>query len=1056
MIMRILLSCLLRLACFSLAVLPGLSPAAGAKAPTVAITSPANGATFKAGSNIAITATATITGATITKVDFYRGGTTLIGTATTAPYTVTWAAATAGSYSITAKATTSAGGVGTSAAVNITVTNQPPTVSLTSPASGATYPAPATINLAAAASDPDGTVQRVDFYSGATLVGSSTSAPFSATWSNVAAGSYSLTAKATDNGGSQTTSSPVAVTVTAANTPPLVAIASPDNCGPFSSASALSLSADAVDPDGYVTRVDFFNGSTLIGSIGNPNVYADTRNAYNMSWNAPEGTYTITATAYDNKGASATSGPATVTVVMPPTVNLTAPANGSTWAVGSNVTISATASGGSTAGSAVSKVEFYAGGTVVATATAAPYAATWKPAYGGNFAVFARATNVAGFATSSQQVIVTVNAAPPPTVTLTAPQNGASAIVNQAVALAASASSGSGTITKVEFYAGSSLVATAASAPYAGSWTPGAAGTYAITAKAYDNFGSSTASAPATVTVTANPPPTVALTAPSAGSTFIVNQNVALNANAAANGSAAVAKVEFFAGAALVGTATSSPYTATWTPSSSGSYALTAKATDSLGAATTSTAVNVSVQAGPPPTVNLTSPTVDATVSSSGTVTLTANAAPSQGGAAIAKVEFFASGKLIGTATTAPYAVSWASPTPGTYSVTAVATDALGISAASAAVTVTVINNPPPAVSLTAPAAGNAYAAPASMTLGASATAASGASIARVDFYQGNALVGSATSSPYLFSWTNVAAGSYSITAVATDNLGAQATTPPVSVTVGNLGVTFMSPQDGAALAGSSVLVRGMLQAPANSGVTINGVIAAIDSQNNFYANVPLQAGGNAITATVTASTGQTLTQTINVSSDGVAPFLIVDLSTTEGISPLAVTFNLTNTSATDANVTMGASHFTVPAGSTMNFRGNYTGSGPVITTISAIDGSGNSTTQTFVVMLDDAAKIDQQLRAAWNGMNNALIAGDKATAMNYLSAGAQTIYGPVFDVLMPDMASITASFSAPQTGTLSSEIGEYVITRNLNGATNVFFVYFVKDATGVWRLDSM
>jgi hypothetical protein len=56
----------------------------------------------------------------------------------------------------------------------------------------------------------------------------------------------------------------------------------------------------------------------------------------------------------------------------------------------------------------------------------------------------------------------------------------------------------------------------------------------------------------------------------------------------------------------------------------------------------------------------------------------------------------------------------------------------------------------------------------------------------------------------------------------------------------------------------------------------------------------------------------------------------------------------------------------------------------------------------------------------------------------------------------MPDMASIVASFSTRRLGTLSSELGEYAITRNLDGVTNVFFVYFVKDANGVWRLDSM
>ncbi|WP_273703777.1 Ig-like domain-containing protein, partial [Candidatus Accumulibacter vicinus] len=80
-------------------------------------------------------------------------GTTLIGTATAAPYTVTWNSVPAGGYSLTAKATDNQGAVTTSAARTITVnaTNTPPTVSLTAPADGAVYTLPATVTVSATA-----------------------------------------------------------------------------------------------------------------------------------------------------------------------------------------------------------------------------------------------------------------------------------------------------------------------------------------------------------------------------------------------------------------------------------------------------------------------------------------------------------------------------------------------------------------------------------------------------------------------------------------------------------------------------------------------------------------------------------------------------------------------------------------------------------------------------------------------------------------------------------------------------------------------------------------
>src|SRR3954471_1562131 len=94
------------------------------------------------------------------------------------------------------------------------VPNSPPTVSLTSPANGSTYNAPASVTLTATASDSDGTIQKVDFYYGGTnLITTVTTAPYTLPWTNVAQGSYSITAVATGNLNATTTSAPVSITV---------------------------------------------------------------------------------------------------------------------------------------------------------------------------------------------------------------------------------------------------------------------------------------------------------------------------------------------------------------------------------------------------------------------------------------------------------------------------------------------------------------------------------------------------------------------------------------------------------------------------------------------------------------------------------------------------------------------------------------------------------------------------------------------------------------------------------------------------------------------------
>ncbi len=91
--------------------------------------------------------------------------------------------------------------------------NVPPSVALTSPADGATFTAFATISLTATASDVGGHVSRVDFFAGAVKLATVTSAPYTYVWSPVGAGSYVLTAVATDNQGASTASAPVSITV---------------------------------------------------------------------------------------------------------------------------------------------------------------------------------------------------------------------------------------------------------------------------------------------------------------------------------------------------------------------------------------------------------------------------------------------------------------------------------------------------------------------------------------------------------------------------------------------------------------------------------------------------------------------------------------------------------------------------------------------------------------------------------------------------------------------------------------------------------------------------
>ncbi|MDB6038656.1 MAG: Chitinase, partial [Verrucomicrobiales bacterium] len=178
------------------------STPAAAVAPTVSITSPSNGTSFSAPASINLTATATVTGGTVTNVEYFAG-TTSLGHATASPFNVTANLTTPGSYALTAVATAS-GVSGTSPVVNISVTAvTAPSVAITAPTEGAVFAAPANVSFTA---DTSAGVTNVSYFNGRTLLGSSQTAPFNITAASLAAGAYTVSAVATTSGTSTTSS----------------------------------------------------------------------------------------------------------------------------------------------------------------------------------------------------------------------------------------------------------------------------------------------------------------------------------------------------------------------------------------------------------------------------------------------------------------------------------------------------------------------------------------------------------------------------------------------------------------------------------------------------------------------------------------------------------------------------------------------------------------------------------------------------------------------------------------------------------------------------------
>lgn len=182
--------------------------------------------------------------------------------------------------------------------------NLAPSVSLTAPSGGATFTAGSSITLTATASDSDGTISKVEFFRGSTSLGVDTSAPYSVTWNNVAAGSYSLTAVATDNANATKQSAAVNITVSGGSSGDTTAPSVPASLASTAqTASSITLGWNAsTDNSGGsgVAGYDVYRNGSLVGSPAGTS-YTDSALTANT-------TYTYRVRARDNAGnASAQS-----------------------------------------------------------------------------------------------------------------------------------------------------------------------------------------------------------------------------------------------------------------------------------------------------------------------------------------------------------------------------------------------------------------------------------------------------------------------------------------------------------------------------------------------------------------------------------------------------------------------------------------------------------------------------------------------------------------------------------------------------------------------------
>lgn len=256
-----------------------------------------------------------------------------------------------------------------------------------------------------------------------------------------------------------------------------------------------------------------YGSTTSYGAASNDGSFV-TAHSIALTGLSADTTYHYRVRSIDAAGNSSSSSDLTFrTVALPtdttaPTVTLSAPSAGST--VSSTVTLTAAASD-NIGGTGVGSVLFYVDGSLVATVTASPYSTSWNSTSvaDGSHVLKAVARDGAGNEGSSANITVTVvNAAPSsdtvaPTVSLSAPVQGATVTGTVAVSATASDNSGGTGVGSVSFYVDGNLVGSDSTSPYSVSWDSNsvAEGSHVLKATARDIAGNQGTSSNVTVTV---------------------------------------------------------------------------------------------------------------------------------------------------------------------------------------------------------------------------------------------------------------------------------------------------------------------------------------------------------------------------------------------------------------------------------------------------------------------------------------------------------------------------------------------------------------------------
>ncbi|MBI3354676.1 MAG: carboxypeptidase regulatory-like domain-containing protein [Nitrospirae bacterium] len=270
------------------------------------------------------------------------------------------------------------------------------------------------------------------------------------------------------------------------------------------------------------------------------------------------------------------------------------------------------------------------------------------------------------------------------------------------------------------------------------------------------------------------------------------------------------------------------------------------------------------------------------------------------------------------------------------------------------------------------------------------------------------------------------------------------------------LTIQITSPYSNTTIYNDKITVSGVINAnTADIGVTVNGKPAAIVG-NQFVVNeIPITIGQNTITARITDITGNTATTSITIYGEQTQQPIRLTAIPESGITPLTTKLTIENSLINST----GYLSYTGPAMIEINQINNIeidlkiTAEGIYQITYIATDNLGRQYTDTIAIAAISRDAIDNLLKGKWGLMKEALSQGDIENALIHFSENSKSKYRQIFTLLQNNISSIAAGMQQIQLIYLKDGIAKYRIRRQEAQGEITYYIYFEQGKDGIWRI---